>query len=70
VVASHHQSVSGCADLQRRPPGDPGYDYIGALAASGITSGCGGGNFCPDSPLTRRQMAVFLTKALGLHWPH
>ncbi len=44
------------------------YQYIEALAASGITSGCGGGNFCPDTFLTRGQMAVFLSKALGLHW--
>jgi hypothetical protein len=36
------------------------------LAASGITGGCGGGNFCPDNPVTRRQMAIFLSKALGL----
>ena len=47
---------------------DPGYKYIEALVASGITTGCGGGNYCPDSPLTRRQMAIFLSKALGLHW--
>ena len=38
------------------------------LAASGITAGCGGGNYCPDAPLTRGQMAVFLSRALGLHW--
>jgi len=44
------------------------YQYIEALAAAGITSGCGGGNFCPDANLTRGQMAVFLAKALGLHW--
>jgi S-layer homology domain len=44
------------------------FQFIEALAASGITGGCGGGNFCPDSPLTRGQMAVFLAKALGLHW--
>jgi S-layer homology domain len=49
------------------PPTDPGYDFIGALADSGITAGCGGGKYCPDAPLTRRQMAVFLAKALGLH---
>jgi S-layer homology domain len=48
---------------------DPGYKYIEALVASGITTGCGGGNYCPDAALTRRQMAVFLSKALGLHWP-
>jgi len=46
------------------------YQYIEALAAAGITSGCGGGNFCPDAALTRGQMAVFLAKALGLHWPN
>jgi S-layer homology domain len=44
------------------------YQYIEALAAAGITSGCGGGNYCPDSPLTRGQAAVLLAKALGLHW--
>ena len=44
------------------------FQHIEALAASGITVGCGGGNFCPDGQLTRDQMAVFLAKALGLHW--
>jgi hypothetical protein len=52
------------------PDTDFGYQYIEALSASGITGGCGGGNFCPDNPVTRRQMAIFLTKALGLNWPH
>jgi hypothetical protein len=50
-------------------PSDPGFQYIEALAASGITGGCGGGNYCPNANLTRRQMAIFLAKALGLHWP-
>ena len=39
-----------------------------ALAASGVTGGCGSGNYCPDDPLTRGQMAVFLSVALGLYW--
>ncbi|MGE5276435.1 MAG: S-layer homology domain-containing protein, partial [Acidobacteriota bacterium] len=42
---------------------------IEALAASGITSGCGGGNFCPNGTVTRGEMAAFLARALGLHWP-
>jgi len=42
---------------------------IEALAASGITSGCGGGNFCPDQPVSRGELAKFLANALGLHWP-
>jgi hypothetical protein len=51
------------------PTTDPAYQFIEALVASGATAGCGGGNYCPDAPLTRRQMAVFLAKLLGLHWP-
>lgn len=45
------------------------FQYIEALAASGITGGCGGGNFCPGNYVTRGQMAKFLATALGLHWP-
>lgn len=37
--------------------------WIKQLAASGITGGCGGGNFCPTSPVTRDQMAIFLLRA-------
>jgi len=50
------------------PVADFGFQYIEALAASGITGGCGGGSYCPDSPVTRRQMAIFIAKALGLSW--
>ena len=45
------------------------FQFIEALARSGITGGCGGGNFCPDNAVTRGQMAVFLAKALGLQFP-
>ena len=38
-------------------------DWIEALAAEGITGGCGGGNYCPTNPVRRDQMAVFLLKA-------
>jgi hypothetical protein len=50
------------------PPGHNLFQFVEALAASGITAGCGNGDFCPNAPLTRGQMAVFLAKALGLHW--
>ncbi len=40
--------------------------WIEQLAAEGITSGCGGGDFCPDAPVTRAQMAVFLVRAFNL----
>ena len=51
------------------PASHPFFQFVEALAAAQITSGCGGGNFCPDAPVTRGQMAVFLSKALGLHFP-
>jgi hypothetical protein len=40
--------------------------WIYQLAAEGITGGCGGGNYCPGSPVTRGQMAVFLVRTFGL----
>ena len=36
--------------------------WIEELASLGVTGGCGGGNYCPDGPVTRAQMAVFLLK--------
>ena len=40
--------------------------WIEELAAEGISAGCGGGNFCPDAPLTRAQAAALLTRAFQL----
>ncbi len=37
-------------------------DWIERLSSEGITAGCGGGNYCPDNPVRRDQMAVFLLK--------
>jgi hypothetical protein len=51
------------------PPGSFAADWIEQAAAEATTVGCGNGNFCPDAPLTRGQMAVFLARALGLSWP-
>ncbi len=41
---------------------------IDALAAAGITKGCDPSHtvYCPERPVTRAQMAAFLTRALGL----
>ena len=38
---------------------------IQLMAAAGIAAGCGSGNFCPDNPVTRGQMAVFIESSLG-----
>ena len=60
----------GTASFNDVPLGHPQRQFIEALSASGITGGCGGGNYCPDQPVTRGQMAVFLAAALGLHFPN
>lgn len=49
---------------------NPQFQFIEALFQSGITVGCGGGNYCPNNPVTRGQMAVYLAKALGLSWQY
>jgi len=59
----------GTATFNDVPTNHPFFQYVEALAKSGITGGCGNGNYCPDAPLTRGQMAVFLAKGLGLQWP-
>jgi hypothetical protein len=48
------------------PPSNPFYNFIDRLAVLGITQGCGGGNYCPNLPTTRAQMAAFLVRAFKL----
>jgi len=61
-----------------RPPGAGGsfsdvpaehwaVGWIEQLAADGITSGCVEGKFCPENPVTRAEMALFVGRAK--HWP-
>ena len=50
------------------PTSHPFFQFVEALVASGITVGCGGGLYCVNNPITRGEMAVFLSKALGLHF--
>lgn len=40
--------------------------WIEQLAAEGITGGCGTGVYCPEYPVTRAQMAVFLVRTFNL----
>jgi hypothetical protein len=53
-------------DLFRDDDNSPFESDIERLAAAGITSGCGPQRFCPDDPVTRGQMAAFLSRALAL----
>jgi hypothetical protein len=52
------------------PTTHPYFRFVEALVDSGITAGCGGGNYCVNAPITRGEMAVFLAAALGLHFPN
>jgi len=52
------------------PLGSQYSQFIEALRAAGITGGCQADPplYCPDRPITRAEMAVYLSLALGLHW--
>lgn len=51
------------------PTSHPFFQFVEALRASGITLGCSATQYCPDAPVTRAQMAAFLARMGGLHWP-
>ena len=56
-------------DFSDVPVTHPFYDFVMKTEDDGVSAGCGTGNFCPDMPVTRAQMAVFLLKAsLGEHY--
>jgi uncharacterized protein (DUF1800 family) len=51
------------ADFGDVPQASPFHASVETIIRDGITSGCGGGNYCPSSSVTRAQMAVFLLRA-------
>ena len=51
------------ADFTDVPQASAFHAPVETIIRDGITSGCGGGNYCPSSPVTRGQMAVFLLRA-------
>jgi len=46
------------------PPSHPFCRFIEELARRNVVAGCGGGSFCPGSPVTREQMALFALRTL------
>jgi hypothetical protein len=48
------------------PAGYWAASWIEQLAAEQITTGCGGGDYCPAAPVTRAEMAIFLVRAFNL----
>ena len=57
--------VGTFSDVNVGTVGDVVCRFIEDFSAAGITGGCGGGRFCPNDPVTRAQMAVFIEAALG-----
>jgi uncharacterized repeat protein (TIGR03803 family) len=62
-LSSAQLSRGFLADFLDVPQSDNFHDYVEKIFRSGITAGCGGGNYCPNDPVTRAQMAVFLLRA-------
>jgi hypothetical protein len=57
-----------CASFDYHTFLDVPYDYwvwrwIEAIENAGVTTGCGNGNYCPEAPMTRDEMAIFLLRA-------
>ena len=68
------KSKYGADHVPPPPPPDPIFPdvpadafaaaWIDELATLEITTGCGGGLYCPDRSVSRAEMAVFLLKTL------
>jgi S-layer homology domain len=56
--------VAGLEMFADVPASNPYCRWIEELARRGVVSGCGGGNYCPSSGVSREQLAVFLLKTL------
>ena len=65
LVASAWNFTTGISEFTDAVGSPFEYD-IAWLAEAGITGGCGATTFCPRSPVTREQMASFLSRALDL----
>jgi len=48
------------------PAGYWAASWIELLVREGVTAGCGGGLYCPENPLTRAEMGVFLVRTFSL----
>jgi hypothetical protein len=56
--------VAGSEMFADVPSTSPFCRWIEELARRGVVGGCGGGNYCPEAPLTREQMPVILLRLI------
>lgn len=54
--------LAGGIEFSDVPPSSSIYDDVQAIAEAGVTTGCGGGKYCPNDPVTRGQMAQFMNR--------
>lgn len=53
------------ANIPDVPDGYTHHDNINWAFDNGVTSGCGGGNYCPEGNVSRGQMASFMRNLAG-----
>ena len=56
--------VAGLERFADVPASSPFCRWAEEVARRGVTTGCGGGNFCPSAGVRREEMAVFLLRTL------
>lgn len=64
--ASNLPTSTAASRFSDVPRGSTHVRNIQAITVAGVTQGCGGGRYCPNRPVTRAEMASFLTRALDL----
>ena len=69
--ATYVPNAPAVATFSDVPTSHPQFRYIEKLATLGITGGCASGplRYCPTSPVSRAQMAVFIERAFPFSVP-
>ncbi|HEY7113085.1 MAG TPA: right-handed parallel beta-helix repeat-containing protein [Thermoanaerobaculia bacterium] len=60
--ASLESAAKVLVDFADVPPSYLFHNAVVTVARDGVTTGCGGGKYCPDDPVTRDAMAVFILR--------
>ncbi len=66
VLATGRTESSSPTDFADVPPDSWYRGYVAALAEAGITEGSSTADFSPDADVTREELVVFFTRAMGL----
>lgn len=66
IIASYRPTATALHPIPERfgdvPLAHVFFGYIEFFGQAGVTTGCGGGLFCPEGTVTRRAMAAFLER--------